>query len=237
MVDSPINFLSAPFSGPFAIGCGLITNGKVVNQEGLWLPTGWAKSGSISVEGSMSTLSLQVYGSNLLAQPLNQYTVTVSGSIVAADTIGIVFTNPNLPGAGTYQVNSRALTGGDTLTTAAAALALAINMDTTLAPLGFIATSAAAVITIQYPSAPQNQQTPQTPLNPPSNQTSIAGAKTGSGSEAFAIAVGTNGNTIGSAITTLSIVTITNLPRWMTARITTLTGAGANITADFSGAA
>lgn len=235
-MDSPLNVLPAPQSGPFALGCTFLANATATPMEGLWLPTGWAKTGSISIEGQMSTLSVQLWGSNLLPQPLNQYVVTITGSTVVGDTVSITFTNPNLAGTGTRQVTSAALPGSATVTQVAAALALAINTDTVMTALGFQASNVAGVLTIQYTSYPQNQNIPDVSgYNPLSNQTTITFSKTGTGSQVGTIAFGGNGNTVGSAITSLSLTTISNLPRWMTARLTTLTGGGASISASFSG--
>lgn len=229
-----LNFSQAPFNGPFSESAILASAALgSIPTEGLWSFSGWAKVGSLELAGSMSTLSCQLYGSNQPDPPPNTYTATLAGSpYTSGDTVSLVFGNQNLSGASltlTYTLGS-----SESATTVAAALVKLIG-SSALAALGFQASSLAGVITITFPSgaATGSGGSPSSPL--PSNFTTLTGSA--SASETVTIAAGTNGSTIGSAITALGLTAVTTLPRWVTARVATLTGTGAAVTATFHGAA
>lgn len=229
------DYLPAPFNGPFDMVARLINGVAAASLpvEGLWTQAGWAKAQSLEVSGSMSTLALAIYGSNAPAPPLNTYTVTVGGSATQGDTLTLTFSNGNL-GGGSRAV-AYAVGASPSLNGIAAALAAAISADPVLSPYGFIASAAGAVITITFPSVPPGSQTPSPTQPPPSNITTIA-ASAGGGTETFTIASGANG-TLLTNITTLGFIALPTLPRWITGRLTTLTGTNATITADWHGAA
>ncbi len=83
--------------------------------------------------------------------PAFAITITVGGTVTATDVLTLKATSISLSG-GSSSV-SYTVQGGDTTTTIAAALAAAVNASTTLPAAGFVATSAAAVITVTWPQA------------------------------------------------------------------------------------
>lgn len=206
-----------------------------VPMESVWVPAGPAKAASVEIEGSFSTLSVQLLGSNSPSDPGNTYTATIGGTTFdSGDVVSLIFTNPNLPNG--EETVSHTLGASETAATVAAALAAAINADTKLAGalgLGFAATAASAVITITYPSVAPLQP-PQEGFSPTTeavqNTTLVQGSVTGAGNETVTIANASAGAALGSAITTLSITALTVLPRWIKAQFGTLTGTGASAT-------
>jgi hypothetical protein len=151
----------------------------------------------------------------------------IGGTATQGDVIQVVFDT---------QAGSRTLSytapAAPSLAGNAAALAAILDFDPVLASVGVNVTVAGAVITITYPSYLQ----PQSPSSaPPSNQINLTAAVTGV--ETATVASGTNGSTIGNAITALGLTAITTFARWLTARCTVLTGAGANISVTWHGAA
>lgn len=237
MPNQAISYVAAKLGSPFDIGALLLDAAAVAGTEGLWLPTRFAKTGSIEFAGSMTTMSASILGTNQMGEPLNQYTLTIGGTVTTNDIVTITAANPNAAG-GTVAVPYPAI-GGDTTTTIATKLTALINANIGMAGLGVTATSAGAVITTSFPSIwPQgNAEVPVYSVFF-GNTTTFTGASSGSSTETVTVApVTTIGSAIGSAVTALGITALSILPRWMRVRLTTLTGGGANITATFSGAA
>jgi hypothetical protein len=89
---------------------------------------------------------------------------------------------------------------------------------------GITASSASAVITISWSSLPPVQPTGfySGTTQPNVNNFTVIGAS--SGSTLFTPANVADGVALGSAITTSSIVTISQSVRWLKARVNTLTG-------------
>ena len=102
-------------------------------------------------------------------------TVTVGGSITAADTLKITASGASVTGLPLTVQYSTQL--GDTLSTAAAALAAAVNANTVLQGLGIFAVAVGAVVSIYQP-------TTQSP------QVGFATSVTGSGSETLSVGSG-----------------------------------------------
>jgi hypothetical protein len=226
---------SALFNGPFGIDARLLQQIAAAPFEGLWTPVGTAKQASLEVNntGTVSALALGLYGTNNPDLPQNTYTLTIGGSITTSDVLSAVFTNPNLP-AGSKTV-SYTTVGGDTLTTAAAALAALIQADPLLNPLGFTATSLVGVITIQFPSF-AGQVITGDPQNPQfGNFTQITTSVTGSVTETMAVTVGTDGFEL-SALTAVGFSFSLPSVNYIKARLTTLTGGG-TISAFYHGVA
>lgn len=228
-------FNAFPFNGPGEIAFDAIPGIAAVPYEGLWLPSRFAKYASLDVRGSISTLAIGIYGTNSLIDPSNTYTVTVGGSATAADVLTLGFANGNLSsGYGVaYVVPPLA-----TVNIVAAGIAAAINADPLLPGLGFLAKSAAAVVTITFPSVPPGAlQEASSPSNPwPSNATLLTTSLSGGATETLTVATGSDGESLASSITALGITAVTIMSRWFKARMTTLTGTNATITATFYGA-
>lgn len=233
-------FVGGKFGGPFDIGLQLLDNATAATTEGLWLPTQFAKVGTVELAGSMSTVSVSLVGTNQLLAPLNQYTLTIASTVATGDVITVKATNSNILG-GSASVSYTTI-AGDTTTTIAAGLAALINASAGtrgMAAAGITASSTAAVITVSFPSVFPNAGTENynyaTNVGA-GNITTFAGTSTGS--ETVTVAgVTTIGSAIGSAITALGLTSITLLTRWTRARMTTLTGANAFINATFCGSA
>jgi hypothetical protein len=227
--DPVVQNIFSDFTGPgeiaAALGRAIAAN---VPMESVWIPCGAAKAGSVEVEGPFTTLSLQLLGNNFPSDPGNTYTVTIGGTtFTSGDTATLDFINPNLPtGKGDESV-TYTLGGAESATTVATGLTALINADANLKAVGITATSAAAVITINYPSIP-----PQWPATegasstnkPPQNTTVVLFSKTGTGNETGTVANASSGGTLGAPITTNSITALNTLPRWIKAQFTTLTG-------------
>ena len=181
----------------------------------------------------MSTLSLQLYGTNVL-NPVNSYTVTCGGVAATGNSLQLNITTP----LGTFQV-SFADTTGNTTTQMAAGLVAAVNSSMTLLPLGFQASNLANVVTITWPSqVPAPTLAAYTTASPAVLQVvTIATAVTGTASETLTVAAGSGGSAVGSAITALGMTQFTLSARWLKVRLTTLTGASATITAIAQGTA
>lgn len=226
MADSISNFQAAPFNGPFSQSALLIDALAAAPAEGLWIQTSFLKNLNIEVEGVFSALSLQLYGTNLdSVGASNTYVLTVGGTVTASDVISTKFTNPNISsGSETVSYTS---TGGDTTTTIATALTVAINADVILKGLGFAATSTGAVITVTFPSAaPNANSTPSSPLS--QNTTKITTSVSGSATETVTTTTGTSGVVIGAAITAAGITNISPIPRYIKARLNSMTGSVLN---------
>lgn len=227
---------SAPSSGPFDMAATIVDGAVAPGTEGIWIDTGFCKSLNLELFGSMSTLGVDVYGSNAPMIPLNQYVVTVGGSATAADILTLIFANQNLavsPRNVAYTVPT-----SPTINGVAAGIAAAINADTALQGLGVSAAAVGAVITISSPSSPPGagyppSGSPSSP--PPSNAIVLTDSLSGGASETLTIAAGTNGTKIGSTIAGFGFTSITTVPRWLTARVVTLTGVGAVATGNVHG--
>jgi hypothetical protein len=229
-----------PFNGPFGLRSQLLSSVTAAPFEGLWTPVGGAKIGSIEANGTISTAEIDIYGTNSPAGfPMNTYTVTVGGSATQNDVVGLTFNNPLLPG-GSESVN---YTVGATpsLTTVAAGLVAAILADTALATLGVVASNAAGVITITWPSiAPETSAGGDqygTPSSPPmGSATGLTTTLSGGASETLTVTTGTDGFLL-TKITALGFTAITMPVRFIKARLVSLTGGSATISAAYNGAA
>ena len=231
-------FTAGNFGSPYDIGLQLLDHATAAGTEGLWLPTSTAKEGSIEVSGSMSTLSISILGTNQLPEPLNQFTATVGGSATSGNVVTLDAVNSNIPGGAasvSYVVSST-----DTLAAIAAALAALVNTtngQATMASCGITAQAVSTAITLSFPSIWPAANTESYPYGTArSNATVFSGSS--NGTETITIApVTTLGSVIGGAITALGIYEVPMLPRWMRARLTTLTGSGAFIDSTFAGPA
>jgi hypothetical protein len=216
------------FGGPYGLIAPLVPGIISVPYNGPWVPIAGAKALSMEVAGSISTLSLVLYGTNdENVSAVSDYIITIGGTITNNDTIVATFTNPNLPG-GSEAVTIPVVTA-DTTTTLAAKLAAAINADTNLAGLAITASSVAAVVTVQFPSVAPGESNSYT--GPPlANTTQISTAVTGGASETAVVGVTETGTAIGSAITALGLTAVAApLPAFIRAAMTTLTGTNAII--------
>lgn len=225
------DFSSPAFGGPYGIH-GLALPGVAAPiYDGCWVPMFGAKLVSLELAGSMDTLGVDVYGSNSLGDPGNGYTITVGGSETDGDIVTLNISNPNLP-AGVVNVSHTAA-GGETVAQVAAALNTAINAQADLNALGIKSSVLSAVITLSYPSvaAQSGNSNPSQPGI--ANPTTVAYTK-GSNSETVTIAVTTNGTKLGSTLAAFGLTALTVVPRWVKARLTTLTGAGATVTGRFA---
>lgn len=214
----PYSFQGAPFTGPFSFQALLADSIQKPLYEGLWVPTGFLKSASIEVFGTFTSLSMGIWGTNRQA-PLNTYTVTVGGSITAADVATLTFRNPNLPGG--IATAAYPVAGGNTTTTIATALAAAINANAALAALGVRATSVAAVLTITWPTVPPNMNTSFSSPGVASN-IALAGSVSGSATETLTVTLGADGVAIAT-VTAVGLTTIAQVPAYMKIRLPTLT--------------
>ncbi|HTI81751.1 MAG TPA: hypothetical protein VL614_14985 [Acetobacteraceae bacterium] len=239
MADPAVAFVAGKFGSPFDIGLQLLDNASVATTEGLWLPSRFAKTASVEVSGSMSTMSVSLLGTNQLAEPLNQMTLTIGGTITAGDVVTAKASNGNLPG-GSASV-SYTVAAGDTTTTIGAALSALMNASQGMTAIGLTAQAAAGVITASFPSIFANDGTNASGYATgmgPANITTFSGSVSGAATETVTVAgVTTIGSAVGSAITALGLTQLTVLPRWIRARLTTLTGAAAFINATLCGAA
>lgn len=245
MAQTPLfNIAQSPYIAPQSLACALLPNVTSAPYEGLWVPVGYCKSLQMETFGSMSTISMSLYGSNSPGTPLNTYTITVGGSsFINLDTESISFSAQTIGGNPikiTY-VSS----GSDTTSTIAAGLAALINANATLQGLGVNAAAAANVITISFPSiAPGPVPGEVAGFNYPSsaggggiaNSIAITTAITGTGNETLTVTTpATFGTLIGAAITAFGITSITAPWVWLKMRLNTLTGGGANVTANLAG--
>jgi hypothetical protein len=239
MVDQLVQYTAGPFASPFAIAALLADSIVAANlpYEGLWVPVKFAKAASIELSGSISTLALDIWATNQF-NPLNTYTVTVGGSETDGDMLNLIFTNPLLPnGSETVTLTT---SGGESTTAIAAALAAGVNADQNLAVLGFRATSAAAVVTILWPSLPGFAINTEEGSPPVGSTTILTTSKSGGATETLTVAVGADGEKLnGTSITALGLTNYTSsMPvGYIKTRIGTLTGTGANITAALAAAA
>ena len=237
--DPAYAWTEAPANGPAVLNAALLDNAATATTEGLWMPTGFGKSGSVEIAGSMSTVSVSLLGTNQIAEPLNEFTLTLGGSATATDTVTVELDNPNIAGGKATVTYTVAVS--DTLTIIAAALAALIAQNTGFQGAGVVAQSVVAVITVSFPTIyPRGANDTPSYGTLFANQCTFSGSSLasggGAGSETVTVAgVTTLGSAIGSAITALGITALTIVPRWLRARMTTLTGSGAFINANFNG--
>lgn len=232
-MDPYIVAKAAPYTGPFDASGTLLDSVTAAPAEGIWLPAQFLKNMSVEVTGSGSGQSVQLYGSNALAEPGNQQTITIGGTVATGDVLTLAFKSAV---AGTINVNYTTV-GGDTTSTIATALAAAINANATLATdLGVSASAASAVITVSWPSETPAAAADNVPAGfnssvtqpLPANFLSVTGSTTGS--EIFTIANGSTGTAVGSAITANGVTQFAgNALRWIKARLTALTSGSVTI--------
>jgi hypothetical protein len=215
---------ASTFIAPVDALSWLLANVTTAPYEGLWLPNKFSSPPSLEVFGSEETLSLQLLGTNADA-PSNEQTLTLAGTFAEGDILTLNFTPPGGPA----KVVTSTLGANPTSTTAAAELASAVNAAQ---PFGVSAQATAGVITLTYPSW-QSGDPYQQNTSVRQNLFTISAATTGA--ETFAVASGTDGSTLGAAITALGIIQLAVNPRWIKARVTTLTGSGALISAALHG--
>jgi hypothetical protein len=240
MTDLLVQYTAGPFAAPFSIQA-LLADSIVAADlpyEGLWVPVKFAKAASIELSGSMATLGLDIWATNQL-NPVNTYTVTVGGSETDGDTLNLIFANPLLPGGS--ETVSLTTSGGESTTAIAAALAAAVNADANLAVLGFRATSATTVVTIQWPSLPAGVTLTSEEGSPPIGSTTVlTTSKSGGATESLTVAVGADGFKLnGSTLAAFGLTNFTSsMPvAWMKTRIGTLTGTNANVSVGLAAAA
>lgn len=233
----PVNladYEAAPFNGPLAQHSQLLPTLTAAVYEGLWLPSKFLKNANILVNGTFSAAEVDIFVSNDLNPPANNYVVTVGGTATSGDSVGLAMTAALCP-KGT-KTPAYTVQMGDNLNAVATGLAAAIAADTDLAALGITATALAAVVTIAWPS--QSPAQPASGFSSPSqpaaaNALSIATALSGGATETLAIALGTSGfKTL--AITAVGLFNLATVPRWIKARLASFTGT--SITADLNGA-
>ncbi len=184
----------------------------------------------------MSTLNLDLYGSNAIVRPLNTYSVAIGGSATEGDVLTLTFSGGAFTTGGQYALSYTVPAGPPTLDAIAASIAAAISADTILVPLGFLADADSGVVTITFPSVAPGYSESSPTQPPPSNATSLVASANGGASETLTVAAGSNGSKLMS-VTELGFIALPVLPRWITGRLTTLTGTDASITADWHGAA
>lgn len=235
MQSALVNNIPPAFGGPYGISALLLPRAQAAPVfEGPWVRIAGAKSLSLDLFGSQSSLSLDLYGTND-PSPVNGYTFTIGGSVTNGDTVSAVFTTPNIPGVPTVTKTVTA-GGSDTVTTLAAAMVAAIAADTNLNGLGIEASNAAGVITINFPSTSQGGDVSAgTPAY--ANFIGLTSALSGGATETATVATLTTGNKIGASLTALALTAVAApLPLYIKARLQTLTGTGANVTAAINAA-
>lgn len=242
MQNQLVNAISPAFGGPYGLQAYLMPPGFAgAFFEGPWVPLAGAKSLALEIAGALGggTLSLQLVGTNdPSVASVNKYTVTFGGSVSNNDSLSAAFSNPNLPnGLETVTVTA---TGSDTTTTLATAMAAAINADVNLQAVGISASSAAAIVTVSYPSLAPESAPPQ---GPPSqggtalfaNYTSVVVSKTGT--TTITAADGSGGTNVGTALAALGLTAIAApLPLFIKARMTLSGATNPSVTAALSAA-
>lgn len=230
------NVTSAPFNGPFGLNAILMAGVIAAPYEGLWVPVNALSSMSVEVQApNASGLGVQLFGTNDPTQiNVNEYTITIGGTITSTDVVELTFTGSNLSSS---VVISHTVAGGDSTAIIAAALAASINANPSLngMGLGIVATAAGSVITLLWPSANQNTYSPSPSQPAMSNDLTIVGAVTGGATETVTVATGTEGTAIGASITGAGFSVIIQSMALIKARLTSLTGAGASVTALLQG--
>lgn len=234
--DTGIQYEALPYNGPQAAQLDYANGVTAPVFQGPWLKTAGLKSLSLEFAGSISTLSATLRGTNSLEPPANAYTVTVGGSATAADVLTLTFKGNLLITAGIAV--SYTVVGGDTLTIMAAGLAAAINANATLKDLGIIATSAIAVVTINWPSVRPATAGETTSSQTPRalNSISVTSSLSAGPSETLTVAVASGGTTVLTT-TQLGFLNPAEIPRYTSLTIDTLTGGGAVVSCLASGTA
>ena len=223
--DILLRWTPSTYLGAGGFNAMLLDGATTAPNEGLWVPVEFAKQASVEVFGtSISGMSLQLYGTNIV-DPLNGQTLTIGGTVAAAHTITVTVFNPNL-NRGQEVVTYGPTSGGDTATTVAAGIAAAINNDLNLAALGIRATSLVAVVSVTYPSVSASSAVASTSSIGFGNWTSFTG--TSNGAETVTVANLVNGQTIGAAVTTQSLITIGMNVRNIKARLNSLAAGTVN---------
>lgn len=225
-VPGVVQLKTSGLVSPISLQTWLLANVTTVPYEGLWLPSNFCQNLSLEVLGTFTTASVQLYGTNA-ESVINTQTVTLGGSFAQNDVLTLSFTSPT----GAPITVSVTLGASPTATTAATQLAAAVN---SALPFMVSASAAAGVITLYYPSwlAGDPFQVIQN-SNVLQNLFTVTGSTTGS--ETFTVTNGTDGSTLGAAITTAGLTQLAVIPRWIKARVTALTGSGAFIYAALQG--
>lgn len=206
-------------NGPASVNATLLDTVTSANYEGVWLPWLFVKQGSLEISGVFTGLSCQLYGTNAQS-PLNSYAVTITGTVLnSGDVVTLTFTTPLGVLTAAYTLGAAA-----TLTTVAAGLAAIINTTLAFAQAGFMAFSLAGVLTVTWLSVvPLTGQFTFSTSSPGVIQNVIVGSSvTGSGNEAVAVAPGSGGSALGTAITAAGMTQFTFSSRWLKVRITSL---------------
>jgi hypothetical protein len=220
-------------NGPAAINAILLDSVTTANYEGIWVPWQFVKQGSLELSGSMASLSCQLLGTNSRA-PLNSYVITFAGTETTDDVVTVNFVTPVSTLTATYRVLA-----SDTSTSVAAGIGAFINTHANFAAYGLQASNVAGVLTVTWPSyTPSAGGVPWTTSSPPiAPFISVTSSVSGGATETVAVAPGTGGSLLGSAITALGLTQFTFSSRWLKIRVNTLTGGGAVITAIAQGTA
>lgn len=224
-MQQPLILVSPAFSGPYGINALLLPQSAAPIVEGPWVPLAGAKVATLELFGSMSTLGVDLYATNN-PNPVNGYTITVGGSITDGDTVTATFANPNL---GVLLNITVPVVGGDTTDIVGAKLAAAINANANLQGAGIAASDLSSVVTITFPSLYPGLGAAGSPSF--ANYTVVTASKSSGASETVAVATLTTGIKVGSTLAAFALTAITVLPSYIKARLQTLTGSGANVTA------
>ena len=224
----PISFENSPSPGTFASSAVMVDSVTAAPYEGLWIPSRFTRNASIEVSGTFSSFSLGLYGTNAI-NPSNTYLVTVGGTVTNNDVLGVTFSTASLT-SGSRTV-SYTVSGSPSLSTIAANLAALINADTTLAALGYQASAASAVVTINFPTLPASSgmgsfTSPVTPL-----ATILSTSSTGT--ETLTVSTPTTGGVLFATVTASGFTQLPGPMRWVKARLTALSGS--NLSAFFAG--
>jgi hypothetical protein len=236
--QSITNYQTAPVIVPFAQQSKLLDRVSTVPYEGIWTPMMFPKTVAIECVGSWSTVNVNLVVSCALEIPNNTVTVTVGGTIHTGDNLNVTFGNALLTNA--TQTITYVVQAGDTITTAAAALAALISVHPNLAQCGYQATSVAGAISITFPSnatnLPNNANYLGSPLTPPANNTQFSISVTGTGATTtLTYANGTDGTPITPSLTSNTTQNIQAAYRYIKARLTTLTGSNAYVDVNLAG--
>lgn len=229
-------YSSAPFTGPFDMTSQTV-DVTAPGFDGVWIPAAYLKFTSASIDGQWSTVSVDLVASLHHEDPGNSNTITIGGTTATGNVITTTLSTIRGVIAIPYTV-----TGTDTTTTEAAAIAALINANNTLGSLGIQATAASGVITLSWPSvAPgvevENQSAGfEGTQSTPSFSNYVAVTMASTGSETFAIATGTTGDVIQTLTSAgLSSTTTVTPFRWVKFRVNTLTGTNAHVYGNFYG--
>jgi len=176
-----------------AIAFGQATSQSVLDSWGVRVTDGTDLAASGAIAGAVTSAA---------------ETVTLSGTISNGDSYSVTFTQSAL--VGSPLTLTIPIITADTLSTAAAKLATAINASAALAAIGISATVAAAVVSIYQPSALSPQCTFTRTSGSSITATLGTGATTTTGLTLLAIWTGVQGNNITVTLTTGSSASSTN---------------------------